>query len=135
MASVTPVEFLPLLLHAGIYHSNLHIYRPFIILLPDAQSHFRRTALPIPCFSTTLQRSLQIIQTSRHFIHYAVLAFYCSSIACTRDVLFANISLETPANLFDREFSSSSTTAESSAGADASVVVCINKLTDEKSTR
>jgi len=37
--------------------------------------------------------------------------------------MFAKISLETPANLFEREFSSSSTTAESSAGADASVVV------------
>jgi hypothetical protein len=41
------------------------------------------------------------------------------------NLLFAKISLETPANLFDREFNSSSTTTDSSAGADASVVVCI----------
>lgn len=39
-------------------------------------------------------------------------------------LLFAKISLDTPANLFEREFNSSSTTADSSAGAEASVVVC-----------
>lgn len=38
-----------------------------------------------------------------------------------RNVLLANISLDTPANLFERELSSSSTTPESSLGAEASV--------------
>lgn len=39
-----------------------------------------------------------------------------------QDILFAKISLETPANLFDNEFRSSSTTRESSAVAEVSVV-------------
>jgi hypothetical protein len=43
-----------------------------------------------------------------------------ASIQC---LLFAKISLDTPANLLDREFNSSSTTAESSAEAEVSVVV------------
>lgn len=37
-----------------------------------------------------------------------------------RHILLAKISLDTPANLFERELSSSSITAESSAGADES---------------
>jgi hypothetical protein len=37
--------------------------------------------------------------------------------------LLAKISLETPANLFESEFKSSSTTTDNSAGVDASVAV------------
>jgi hypothetical protein len=44
--------------------------------------------------------------------------------ASIQRLLFAKISLDTPANLLDREFNSSSTTAESSAEAEVSVVVC-----------
>ena len=45
------------------------------------------------------------------------------------DLLFANISLETPANLFEREFNSSSTTVANSEGAVVtSVVVFTSQL-------
>lgn len=46
-----------------------------------------------------------------------------SRLSNRRDIssIFANISLETPANLFESEFNKSSTTADNSAGAEASV--------------
>jgi len=41
--------------------------------------------------------------------------------------IFAKISLDTPANLFESEFRSSSTTAESSAGAEMDVVEAVER--------
>lgn len=48
-----------------------------------------------------------------------------SKLSKRRDMssIFANISLETPANLFESELSNSSTTMDNSVGEDVSVVV------------